>query len=154
MRFALALIFLLSGSAYSQSSLRLREVFKSMTAIENPFELRDPFKVPVAKGTAGGGREQKSLMRDGIYTNIDQVQITDIKQLRIVGVMIGRERRALARVNGSPKNDILVLREGMRIGADNAELKAIHPGGVILVEKLVNVYGEEEFLETVIPISQ
>lgn len=154
MRLALALVCFLSGAAYSQSSLRLREVFKSMTAIDNPFELRDPFKVPVAKGTAGGGREQKSLMRDGIYTNIDQVQITDIKQLRIVGVMIGRERRALARVSGGSKNDILVLREGMRIGADNAELKAIHPGGVILVEKLVNVYGEEEFLETVIPISQ
>jgi type IV pilus assembly protein PilP len=125
-----------------------------MTAIEDPFELRDPFKVPLTKSELGAAREQKSLMRDGVYTNIDEMKVADIKQLRIVGVMIGRERRALARINGSTKKDIIVLREGMRIGADNAELKAIHPGGVILVEKLVNVYGEEEFLETVIPISQ
>jgi hypothetical protein len=138
---------------FAQTNQRLREVFKSMTAIENPFELRDPFKAPLPKGESAGGREQKSLMRDGVYTNIDQIQIADISQLRIVGVMIGRERRALAKINGG-KNNIIVLREGMRIGADNAELKAIHPGGVILVEKLVNVYGEEEFLETVIPISQ
>ena len=92
-------------------------------------------------------------MRDGIYTNIEQAQITDISSLRIVGVMIGRERRALAKIVGG-KGDVIILREGMRIGSDSAELKAIHPGGVILVEKLVNVYGEEEFLETVIPISQ
>jgi type IV pilus assembly protein PilP len=66
--------------------------------------------------------------------------------------MVGKERRALARVAGRP--DVLVLREGMKLGRDNAELKAILPGGIILVEKLVNVYGEEEYLETVIPISQ
>ena len=143
-----------SLSSFAQTNQRLREVFKSMTAIENPFELRDPFKAPLPKGAASAGREQKSLMRDGVYTNIDQIKVVDISQLRIVGVMIGRERRALARVIGGAKNDIIILREGMRIGADNAELKAIHPGGVILVEKLVNVYGEEEFLETVIPISQ
>lgn len=152
MKYFLCLI-LLSYSAFAQNNQRLREVFQSMTAIEKPFELRDPFKPPLSKGSAAGGREQKSLMRDGIYTNIDQVQITDISQLRIVGVMIGRERRALARIANGDKSTI-ILREGMRIGNDNAELKAIHPGGVILVEKLVNVYGEEEFLETVIPISQ
>jgi type IV pilus assembly protein PilP len=139
---------------FAQTNQRLREVFKSMTAIENPFELRDPFKAPLPTGSAADTREQKSLTRDGIYTNIDQIEIVDISQLRIVGVMSGRERRALARLKGGAKNDIIVLREGMRIGADNAELKAIHPGGVILVEKLVNVYGEEEFLETVIPISK
>ena len=139
--------------SHAQGNSRLRETFKTLTVIENPFELRDPFKAPLSRNTADGGREAKSLMRDGIYTNIEQAQITDISSLRIVGVMIGRERRALAKIVGG-KGDVIILREGMRIGSDSAELKAIHPGGVILVEKLVNVYGEEEFLETVIPISQ
>lgn len=130
----------------------MRETFKAMTAIENPFELRDPFKAPLLKGETEAGRQTKSLIRDGIYTNIEQAEIKDISTLRIVGVMIGKERRALAKVAGG--TNIIVLKEGMRLGSDNAELKAIHPGGVILVEKLVNVYGEEEFLETVIPISQ
>ena len=42
----------------------------------------------------------------------------------------------------------------MKIGEDGAELKAILPGGIIVVEKIVNVYGQEEYLETVIPISK
>ena len=49
---------------------------------------------------------------------------------------------------------IIILKEGMKIGEDGAELKAILPGGIILVEKIVNVYGQEEYLETVIPISK
>jgi type IV pilus assembly protein PilP len=49
---------------------------------------------------------------------------------------------------------IIIMKEGMKIGPDNAELKAILPGGIVLVEKIVNVYGEDEFLETVIPISK
>ncbi len=49
---------------------------------------------------------------------------------------------------------IVILREGAKIGEDGAELKAIMPGGVILVEKIINVYGQEEYLETVIPISK
>ena len=139
--------------AYGQSAPRVKDNFKSMTVIENPFELRDPFRAPISTNKEKEARAQKSLMRDGIYTNIDVVEVKDISELRIVGVMIGRERRALAKIGAAGK-DIIILKEGMRIGSDKAELKAIHPGGVILVEKLVNVYGEEEFLETVIPISQ
>ncbi len=104
------------------------------------------------RGNKKEGRTEKSLMRDGVYTNIGALGMVDLNKMQIVGVMIGKERRALARIDGKP--DIFVLREGMRLGSDNAELKAIHPGGIILVEKLVNVYGEEEYLETVIPISQ
>ncbi|MBY0516185.1 MAG: pilus assembly protein PilP [Bacteriovoracaceae bacterium] len=148
----IVIFLLISTQAFGQTSSKLREVFKNKTVIENPFDLRDPFKAPLIKGNKKEGRKEKSLMRDGIYTNIDPLGTISVDKVRIVGVMIGKERRALARLEG--REDIVVLREGMRLGADNAELKAIHPGGVILVEKLVNVYGEEEYLETVIPISQ
>ena len=57
----------------------------------------------------------------------------------------------MARLNGKQQ---LILREGMKIGKSNAELKAILPGGVIFVEKITNVYNEIEYLETVIPISK
>jgi type IV pilus assembly protein PilP len=57
-------------------------------------------------------------------------------------------------VNVSGGKDVIILKEGMKIGQDEAELKAILPGGIVLVEKIVNVYGQEEFLETVIPISK
>ncbi len=150
--FCLVLLSLSAQAQNARTSNRLREVFKDMTAIENPFDLRDPFKPPLVKSQSKEGREQRSLMRDGVYTNINPLGEVELRNLRVVGVIIGRERRALSKFEGRP--DIVVLREGQRIGKDNAELKAIHPGGVIFVEKLVNVYGEEEFLETVIPISQ
>lgn len=148
----LFILAILLPSAHAQTSNRLREIFKDKTVIENPFELRDPFKAPMMRSSKKEGRIERSLMRDGVYTNIGALGQVDLNALQIVGVMIGKERRALAKVDGKP--DIFVLREGMRLGMDNAELKAIHPGGIILVEKLVNVYGEEEYLETVIPISQ
>ena len=32
--------------SHAQGNSRLRETFKTLTVIENPFELRDPFKAP------------------------------------------------------------------------------------------------------------
>jgi Tfp pilus assembly protein PilP len=147
----LLLIFKIS-LVQAQPSLKRNNIFKDKTTIDNPFELRDPFRPPIIRSERKEGRQDKAGLRDGTYTNISNIGEIDIDKMRIVGVMVGKERRALARVDG--KSDVFVLREGMRLGRDNAELKAIHPGGIIFVEKLVNVYGEEEYLETVIPISQ
>jgi hypothetical protein len=33
------------------------------------------------------------------------------------------------------------------------DVKAILPGGIILVEKIRNVYDQDEYLETVLPVS-
>ena len=45
------------------------------------------------------------------------------------------------------------MREGMKLGLNNAEIKAILPGGIVLVEKIRNVYDEDEYLETILPVS-
>lgn len=141
---------LASFNLFAQSR-KLKEEFKSKTRIENPFDLRDPFKAPLVKLTKQDKKEE-SYLKDGIYTNLKTPGEIDLNNLKIIGVLVGKERRALARIGESP--EVINLREGMKIGADQAELKAILPGGIILVEKLVNVYGEEEYLETVIPISR
>lgn len=143
------LVTLLSLDSFGSS--RLKDLFKDKTRIENPFDLRDPFKPPLRKSSSKRSG-MSTRQTDGVYTNIPPLGNLNIADLRVVGVIIGKDRRALVRQKES--KEITVLREGMRIGKDNAELKAIHPGGIILVEKLVNVYGEEEYLETVIPISQ
>jgi Tfp pilus assembly protein PilP len=145
-------LLILSSAAGAQTSSKMRDLFKGKTRIENPFDLRDPFKPPLQKNVDKESRGTLTRLRDGVYTNVSPAGQIDLQKMQIVGVMIGKERRAMARVAG--KGTVIVLREGMRIGKDNAELKAIHPGGIILVEKLVNVYGEEEYLETVIPISK
>ena len=130
----------------------LSNFFRDKTKIEKPFELRDPFKAPQSKHDKQNNNQGYSSPSNGQYTNIEIKTVTSIDSIRVVGVLIGRERRAM--VKDGDAGPVIVLKEGMKIGETGAELKAILPGGIILVEKIVNVYGQEEYLETVIPISK
>ncbi len=133
------------------------DFFKDKTNLENPLEIRDPFKAPFVNKQSTGKDVRKGyyVTGKGQYSNLAESAATDlvVGELRVVGVLIGRERRALINANEASKK-VIVLKEGMKIGNEGAELKAILPGGVIIVEKIVNVYGQEEYLETVIPISK
>lgn len=125
-----------------------RSFFEGKTGIKDPFKLRDPFQAPqkprVKKTKRAGGN-----IINGVFTNVTTVGAVDLEKIKIVGILVGKERRALAQVGG----ETVVLKEGMNIGDNGASLKAILPGGIVLVEKITNVYGEEEYLETVVPIS-
>lgn len=152
----ISLLILISIGAHAAPNKSLRNFFQEKTKIENPFNLRDPFKAPIVN-KSDGKRQGRGfrVTGKGQYSNIvdaplDQMQIGEI---RLVGVLIGKERRALVNI-GTDGKKIIILKEGMKIGPEGAELKAILPGGIVLVEKIVNVYGEEEYLETVIPISK
>jgi type IV pilus assembly protein PilP len=129
--------------------------FKDKTKIENPFNLRDPFKAPMSKNEGTNQRSGFYVSGKGQYSNIGETALDQftVDQIRVVGVMIGKERRALVNL-GKDSKQVVILKEGMKIGPEAAELKAILPGGIVLVEKIVNVYGQEEYLETVIPISK
>jgi Tfp pilus assembly protein PilP len=140
------------------------EVFRSKTYVKNPLELRDPFKRKINKKK---GVVQGKSKIPGLYQNIDtNIENKSVESIRIVGVLIGDERRALARIakpgsSGSggagnkeqTESAVFYLKEGMRVGPNGAEVKAIVPGGVVLVEKIRNVYDQDEYLETVIPVS-
>ena len=120
--------------------------FRDKTKLKNPFSLRDPFKAPLQENK---GKRKKRLGDDGIFTNIPTVENVPLDKIKITGVFLGKNRRATALLDGK---DTVILKEGMKLGVDQAELKAILPGGVVLVEKIINVYGQEEYLETVVPI--
>lgn len=125
------------------------QIFDGKTEIEKPFELRDPFVAPRIKRSKNTGlASQKSSTVFDDTPSIENAKISDIS---ITGVIIGKNRRAFAKIKGIDR--IISLKEGMVIGENDAELKAILAGGIILVEKTVNIYGEEEYLETVLPIS-
>jgi Tfp pilus assembly protein PilP len=136
------------------SAEKVNEFFKGKTKIENPYELRDPFKAPPTRALKSQQETKSNYFKtaDGTFTNIPDKGQVDLQDIRIVGVLIGKERRALAKFKDG--KEVVILREGMKVGQDNAELKAILPGGIVLVEKIINVYGQEEYLETVIPISK
>jgi len=135
-----------SGTAFS--------LFKSKTYVKNPMDLRDPFKrrINKKKGVQTADKAQDT----GIYTNqLERIEDKPIESIRIVGVMIGKERRAMAKIAAGKKlgTEVYFIKEGMKIGPNGAEVKAILPGGIVLVEKIRNVYDQDEYLETVIPVS-
>jgi type IV pilus assembly protein PilP len=128
------------------------DIFKNKTKIKEPFKLRDPFRPKEVRGTKEKQITQSGGVRNGIFTNLDTIDNVPLAQIKITGVIIGKDRRAIAKIaDGKPG---IILREGMKIGEDQAEIKAILPGGIVLVEKIINVYGQDEYLETVIPISK
>lgn len=134
------------------SSIQAEEAYKfihSNTFVKNPLDLRDPFKRKTNKKKSQS--QQKSAQR-GFYKNFDDnIENKPLESIKIIGVMTGAERRAMAKVGNG--NDTYVIKEGMKIGPNQAEVKAILPGGVILVEKIRNVYDQDEYLETVLPVS-
>ena len=148
----LLIFILITVGAFAAPVDPLSNFFRDKTKIEKPFELRDPFKAPQSKSEKAKEKEGYYTSGNGQYSNIKEETVSSVESLKVVGVLIGRERRAM--VKDGEKAGIIILKEGMKIGDDGAELKAILPGGIILVEKIVNVYGQEEYLETVIPISK
>lgn len=131
------------------------DFFKGKTSIKDPFSLRDPFKIPQKEETVES-KVAKFRQGTGNYSNIVPLNSNiSFKQLDIVGVLIGKDRRVIVKPKGKDANaPTFTISEGTKFPADNSTLKAILPGGVILVEKITNVYGEAEYLETVIPITK
>ncbi len=154
MKLILITILLSLGAIAAPTKNSLDEFFKDKTRIENPLELRDPFKSPQPKGQQRRQGGNKYKRGESLYSNLQSDNLRDwnIYDLRVVGVMIGKERRAM--ITKGEGGRVVVIKEGTSIGPDNAEVKAILPGGIILVEKIINVYGQEEYLETVVPISR
>lgn len=127
---------------------------KAKTKIVNPLDLRDPFKRKLKRLRSGKKGFNKKL-RDGYFSNVPTIDNVPLDNIRIVGVLIGKERRAIAKLSaggGEFSDESYILKEGMTLGENNAEIKAILPGGVVLVEKIRNVYDQDEYLETILPV--
>ena len=130
------------------------DIFKKIkTGISNPLEMRDPFKKKMIRFKRQK-RTFKGFFKDSSYSNRSSLGGISLNNIRIVGVYLGKKRRAIAKkLEGDAlSKDSYILREGMKLGANNAEIRAILPGGIILVEKIKNVYDQEEYIETVLPV--
>jgi Tfp pilus assembly protein PilP len=145
-KFILISYFILSSNLFAEDAYKF---INSNTYVKNPLDLRDPFKRKINKRKNGTVVKGNVV---GVYKNYDDnIDNKPVENIKIVGVMIGAERRAMAKV-GTNK-ETYILKEGMKVGPNQAEVKAILPGGVILVEKFRNVYDQDEYLETVLPVS-
>lgn len=129
------------------------QFFKGQTtSIRNPFELRDPFKRDNQKNKNGRKIRFGGVVEGTSFTNLPSIANVPLDKIKISGVLIGKERRAMAKIDGD--GNMYVLKEGMTLGVDGAEIKAILPGGVVLAEKIRNIYDQDEYLETILTISQ
>ena len=88
------------------------------------------------------------------FSNKFDVSNVFVEEIKIIGIYLGKERRAIGVQSGNgPDSKPFIIKEGMKIGPDGIEVKAILPAGIVLVEKITNVYDEIEYLETIIPVS-
>lgn len=155
----LLVLFFSLSNINAQEDGREYNLFKSKTYVKNPLDLRDPFKRKINKKKSVSQLKAQNHL-DGIYTNINSsLDNKPLESIRVTGVVLGSERRAIVKLvnsttsTGEADSTIYYLKEGMRIGENGAEVKAILPGGIVLVEKIRNVYDQDEYLETVIPVS-
>ena len=142
------ILFIISLTSYAG----IEEIFEGETGIKDPSQLRDPFKAPPAEKEVKKKEGPKTKKSNGVYTNVPDLGIVPLEDIKITGVLIGRERRAILSIKS--QKEPYIIKEGAKLGKNQAEVKAIVPGGLILVEKVTNIYGESEYLETVIPISK
>lgn len=116
--------------------------------------IRDPFKIKYRRkmGRVKARREKFTSFSNKLTT--DNLRLDSI---RVTGIYMGKDPRAIIKTisdTNSNNSESIIIKEGMKIGPDQVEVKAILPGGVVLVEKIINVYDEEEYLETILPLSE
>jgi Tfp pilus assembly protein PilP len=104
--------------------------------LENSLTLRDPFRQPqmkLANEVNEGGR-------------VPELERFQIEQFKLMGIITGpKKNRAMV---SSPEGKIFIVSEEMRIGSRRGTVKQIRPNAVIVEEKVVNILGQEERLET------
>jgi Tfp pilus assembly protein PilP len=159
MKIVLIVFIIFSTNVWSQpGSGRKYKFFKDVkTFIKKPFELRDPF---VKKSRVIITTRAKKKRFGSSFSNRKELYNVKLEELRIVGVFLGKKRKALAKVIKSGEAtgtvelmpETYILKEGMRLGENRAEIKAILPGGIVLVERIKNVYDQDELLETIMPL--
>ena len=116
-------------------------------------KLRDPFKRTLQIQLKGKKKER--FLKTSFSNRLD-LRTVQLDELKIIGVFLGKDRRAVGKKvskGGKDEEEAFILKEGMKIGPEGIEVKAILPGGVVLLEKSLNIYDEIEYLETIIPVS-
>ncbi len=103
---------------------------------EEMLKMRDPFKRPeveIAKTTPK-----------------TPLELFSVDTFKMVGVLTGPEKlRALLK---DPDNKTHIVSEAMRIGTRNGVIQKITEDTIFVREKIVNVLGQEENVDSMIPL--
>jgi Tfp pilus assembly protein PilP len=109
--------------------------------LENSLNLRDPFRKPPSKAAFGaeGG-------------NIPPLERYELDRYKLVGVITGpRKNKALIT---DPDGKMHVVSEAMFIGTRHGKITHIRPGQILVEEKVVNLLGQEEKVESALEFAK
>lgn len=150
--FVIVPLLLSLSSALKANDSKLPEFFqRTKTTIKDPFEMRDPFKRKAQKLKSSSSRDYG--FDRTVFSNLPSLEGVPLDKIKIIGVILGSDRRAIAKMGAENSLETFIVKEGMKLGLNKAEVKAILPGGIVLVEKIKNVYDQEEYIETIMPVT-
>ncbi len=136
--FYLLFLFLTSLTAVSAQIKPERNNNKEDTSmhLQNYLHLRDPFRKPMLKVstevTEGG--------------SIPELERYPLDQLKLIGIITGpKKNKALLT---TPNGRMHIVTERMHVGNRRGLIKRIVPGTILVEEKVVNLLGQEEKIET------
>ncbi len=147
----LIFLLLLSFSISSQDD------FEEILDFDESVDMRDPFESPDFDGleeessSKKTSKVKKKLSKknrksEGLKLNLSKIEVKAI-------ILASNNKRALVK-NGKRGRELVTMTEGMKLAGRDITLKQILKKGLIFVEEITNVYGQKEYIETVIPISR
>lgn len=132
-------IFMLVPMAFAQPSPPQDKGEQTSFTMENSISLRDPFRRP----TPAGGQAVADA-------RIPELERYELDKLKLVGVITG-PRKPKAMVT-TPSGKMHIVAENATIGVRHGRIKKIAPGMIEVEEKVVNLLGQEENIETLLEI--
>ena len=121
-----------AGTAAVESKVPEKE---SNFSIENSLTIRDPFRRPVPVGNVND-------------LTVPELERFDLEKYKLVGVMTGPKKSKALII--APSGKMHIVDEQTRIGTRHGLIKQIMQGAVSVEEKVVNLLGQEENIETLI----
>lgn len=139
---SVALVFAQPSPPDPSTPVAAGDVFKNPSlTIESSLNLRDPFSRLVQKDGEG--------IAD---TQIPELERHDIDKLKLVGVITGpRKNKALIM---TPDSKMHVVAENAVLGTRKGHVVRIERDGVVVHEKVVNLLGQEESVESTIEFTK
>jgi Tfp pilus assembly protein PilP len=111
-------------------------------SLETSINLRDPFSRVANRGMVENNEDK-----------IPELERYELDKFSLVGIITGPKKSKALLVADETKK-LHVVSEKARIGTRGGYVKSIEPGMVTIEEKVVNLLGQEESIETVLELKK
>ena len=111
MRGLFLVVFIIAISNVFAQNAKFEFFNGNKTKIKNPFGLRDPFKRKRLSLKTKKGK-YSAFLKGNFFSNLPSIENVALNDIRIVGVLLGKKRRAMAKIkNGKDKSAELIAKQ-------------------------------------------